>query len=169
MHNRMRIACAALAAFMAWIPSASAQATIDIEDFLVMPMTGVVDGQGSNELLLARVNTLREEVGGAKRLFITDLNGSLYILDKDTKKLTTYLDFNGIGDKPGIFHRITVENGFANGLINFQFDPDYAHNGKFYTIHLEDPAVNASAAPGNKSCPGLKSTFSGVGNVWPPG
>jgi hypothetical protein len=27
----------------------------------------------------------------------------------------------------------------ASGFISFEFDPDYAHNGKFYTIHLEDP------------------------------
>jgi hypothetical protein len=69
--------------------------TLTIEDYVVMPMTGLVDGKGSNELLLARVNTLREEAGGANRLFISDLNGPLYILDKATKQFTVYLDFNG--------------------------------------------------------------------------
>ena len=32
-----------------------------------MPMTGLVDGKGSTDSLLARVNTLREEPGGANR------------------------------------------------------------------------------------------------------
>ena len=54
---------------------ASGAATIDVEDFLAMPMTGLVDGQGSNDRLLSRVNTLREEAGGANRFFVSDLNG----------------------------------------------------------------------------------------------
>src|SRR5881296_4596323 len=99
-----RLGWLALAAGLASAPIGSGQATLDVEDFLVMPMTGLVDGKGSNELLLARVNTLREEVGGAKRLFISDLNGPLYILDKDTKKFSLYLDFNGNEGKKGLFH-----------------------------------------------------------------
>ena len=80
-----RLGWLALASGLASAPIGSGQATLDVEDFLVMPMTGLVDGKGSNELLLARVNTLREEAVGAKRLFISDLNGPLYILDKQTK------------------------------------------------------------------------------------
>jgi hypothetical protein len=68
-----------------------------------MPMTGLGDGKGSNDVLLARVNTLREEAGGARRQFISDLNGPLYILDKQTKAFTTYLNFNGRGGRPGLF------------------------------------------------------------------
>src|SRR5438094_10498104 len=85
----------------------SGAASIDLEDYLVMPITGRVDGKGSNELLLSRVNTLREEVGGAKRFFVSDLNGPLYIVDKDTKKISLYLDFNGNEGKKGLFRRLT--------------------------------------------------------------
>ena len=45
---------------------------------------------------LARVNYLRDEPGG-RRFFVNDLNGPLYILDKQTKTFTKYLDFNGAG------------------------------------------------------------------------
>jgi hypothetical protein len=41
---------------------ASAQITLEIRAFAMM-MTGRVDGQGNNEVLLARVNSLREEPG----------------------------------------------------------------------------------------------------------
>src|SRR5439155_20292602 len=58
---------------------AASQAIVNVEDFLVMPITGSIDGKASNEVLLSRVNTLREEAGGAGRLFISDLNGPLYI------------------------------------------------------------------------------------------
>src|SRR5262249_27396301 len=88
--------------------------TIDIQDFLEMPMTGLVDGNGSNDRLLSRVNTLREEVGGATRFFVSDLNGPLYIVDKATKTFSVYLDFNGNDGKKGIFRRLFIQQGYGN-------------------------------------------------------
>ncbi len=130
--------------------------TIEIKDFVTMPMTGAVDGAGQVMSLLSRVNFLREEPGGAKkRLFVNDLNGPLFILDKETKKLTTYLDFNGREGRGGLFHKLPFENGFSNGFISFTFDPDYARNGKFYTIHLEDPALPGTTMPDNTNFKGL--------------
>src|SRR5436309_15170705 len=105
MDRRLRIACLTLAMSVSWLSTSLAQATLEIKDFVVMPMTGKVDGKGSNELLLARVNTLREEVGGARRWLISDLNGTLYILDSDTKKFSLYLNFNGNEGKNGLFHK----------------------------------------------------------------
>ena len=95
---------------------------------------------------LARVNFLRDEPGG-RRFFVNDLNGPLYILDKQTKTFTTYLDFNGAGGRPGLFPKFTFERNFATGLTNFIFDPDYSRNGVFYTLHTEDPAASAPAMP----------------------
>jgi hypothetical protein len=94
--------------------------------------------------MLARVTSMREEPGGRRRFFLNDLNGPLYILDKSTKKLTTYLDFNGRDGRPGIFGKLAWEVGFANGLNHFQFDPDYTRNGKFYTVHIEEPTATGS-------------------------
>ena len=118
-------------------------------------MTGVALGKGTNEMLLARVNALREEPGGASRFFVADLNGPLYILDKQTKKLMTYLDFNGREGHSGLFHNLSWERGYGNGLNGFYFDPDYKRNGKFYTVHMEDPALTGSSMPDNKNFPGL--------------
>ena len=138
------------------ITGAVDQATLEIEDYVVTPMTGLVDGKGSNELLLSRVNTLREEVGGAKRLFISDLNGPLYILDKETKKFAVYLNFNGNEGKNGIFRKLTILQGYGNGLNGFYLDPDYTRNGKFYTMHIEDPALPGSNLPDNSNVPGAE-------------
>ena len=60
---------------------------------------------------------------------MNDLNGPLYILDKQSKQLTTYLDFNDPAGRPGLFQKLTFERNFATGLITFIFDPDYARNG----------------------------------------
>ena len=73
MQNEMRGACVALAVVVCSASPARAQPMLELRDFVVTPMTGLVDGKGNNEVLLSRVNTLREEVGGAKRIFISDL------------------------------------------------------------------------------------------------
>jgi hypothetical protein len=129
--------------------------TLELKDYAVLPITGLVDGKGQTDGMLARVNSLREEPGGANRFFANDLNGPLYILDKATRKLTTYLDFNGRDGRPGIFHKLSFDTGYAGGLVSLQFDPAYRTNGRFYTVHIEDPAIEASSLPDNASYPGL--------------
>ena len=126
---------------------------LELADYVQMPITGEIGGENTRGEL-ARVNFLREEPGG-RRFFVTDLNGPLYILDKATKQFTTYLDFNGLAGRPGLFRRLTFERNFATGLINVVFDPDYARNGVFYTIHMEDPTVGAPAEPKAGVVPGL--------------
>jgi hypothetical protein len=130
--------------------------SIDVEDFVETPMTGLTEGKGTNDVLLSRVNTIREEVGGSHRLFISDLNGPLYIFDKATKKFSIYLDFNGANGGKGIFRKLTTTQGYGNGLNGFYLDPEYAKNGRFYTTHIEDPALPGSNLPNNTSVPALK-------------
>src|SRR5215207_2610412 len=134
----------------------AARLALQLEDYVQMPITGELDGQNTRGLL-ARVNFLRDEPGG-RRFFVNDLNGPLYILDKQKKTFTTYLDFNGAGGRPGLFPKLTFERNFATGLINFQFDPDYPRNGVFYTLHMEDPAVAGDAAPRSGAVAGLDLT-----------
>jgi hypothetical protein len=155
----LRTAVLSLLALAGVSPAAdSPRIALEIKDYATMPITGVLDGKGQVNGLLSRVNFLREEPGGGKgRFFVNDLNGPLYILDKSSRKLTTYLDFNGRDGHNGVFHKLTYETGYANGFINFIFDPDYAHNGKFYTIHLEDPELPGSSLPDNTGVPGFKT------------
>jgi hypothetical protein len=132
--------------------------TLDLADYLAMPITGKLDGTGQTDGMLARVNSFREEPGGSGRVFVHDLNGPLYILDKKSKALTTYLNFNGRDGKPGIFRKLAWDVGFANGLVTFQFDPEYLSNGRFYTVHIEDPVVTAPAVPDNTNVPAFNVT-----------
>ncbi len=118
--------------------------TLQLADYAQMPITAQPNGQNTMAEL-SRVNFLRDEPGG-RRFFVNDLNGPLYILDKQTKTFTTYLNFNGAGGRPGLFQKFTFERNLAIGLTNVIFDPDYAHNGVFYTIHIEDPTVDVPAA-----------------------
>lgn len=145
--------------------------TLRLADYIAMPITGELAGENTRGQL-ARINFMREEPG-RRRFFVNDLNGPLYILDQDTKRLTTYLDFNGLAGRPGLFEKLTFERNFATGLINFLFDPDYARNGVFYTIHMEDPTVKASAMPRAGVVAGLDltgySTTPAIVSPVPPG
>ena len=86
----------------------AATLTLELKDFATLPITGKLDGAGQVDGMLARVNSIREEPGGAGRLFVTDMNGPIYILDKKTKALTTYLDFNGRGDRAGHLRQAAI-------------------------------------------------------------
>jgi len=127
---------------------------IVVTDYATLPMTGSPDGDGNNAGALARINTMRQEPSPRARFFVDDLTGPLYILDGETKTATKYLDLNGRAHG-GVFHRFTFEAGLASGFISFVFDPDYAKNGRFYTIHLEDVDSQVSAVPDNANVPGL--------------
>ena len=155
MRCRFTLAAGVISLVLCIPTAVSAQATLELRDFVVMPMTGLVDGKGTNDLLLSRVNTLREEAGGARRLFISDLNGPLYILDKESKAPKVYLDFNGRPGGKGMFRKLAITQGYGNGLNGFYLDPDYTRNGKFYTTHIEDPALPGSNLPDNTNVPAL--------------
>lgn len=126
-------------------PPAPTRLALELQDYAALPVTA--DNTNANtRAQLARVNYMRDEPGG-RRFFVNDLNGPLYLLDKQTKAFTPYLNFNGRGGRPGLFPKFTFELNFATGLTSFVFDPDYAKNGVFYTLHMEDPATDAPAAP----------------------
>ena len=112
-----------------------------MEDYANVPLSSLRgDGPYPSPIdyheVLARPNTLVSEPSNApasaSRFFVNDLNGVLYILDKKTKKFIPYIVF------PEVFPRMDTER-FASGIVTIQFDPDYAHNGKFYTVHTESP------------------------------
>ena len=126
---------------------AEAPLVLHIKDYATAPMTGSTTGTG-NGGSLARINMLREEPGGAGRFFVNDLNGPL---------VHPRQEHQGVHDLPrlqrprrpgpGSSTSFRSRPGYANGFISFQFDPDYRRNGKFYTIHLEEPAAPGSVLP----------------------
>lgn len=140
------LACACSAASAQTAPKAL---EAGLADYLEMPITG--SGQ------LARVNFLIEEPG-ASRLFISDQTGTLYIVDKNTRRHVPYINLNGSAGSNGLFARFAVEFSFASGLLGFTFDPEYRQNGTFYTVHLENPASTEPATPKSGVLPGLDAS-----------
>src|SRR6516225_11154667 len=123
-----------------------------LEDYAGLPLSspthagkppGPIDYMGQ----LGRVNSLRSEPADAPlsafRFFVDDQSGTLYLLDKTTKKFTPYLNF------AEIFPKFVSDTGNTSGIVSIAFDPGYTKNGKFYTVHVEKPDLAGSANPTN--------------------
>ncbi|HHY84395.1 MAG TPA: PQQ-dependent sugar dehydrogenase [Verrucomicrobia bacterium] len=105
---------------------------------------------------LSRINFLRSEPPDAPlahtRFFVPDLNRNLYILDRSNRAFSVYINFQAV------FPKFDNDEGHAGGLITVAFDPAYASNGVFYTVHMENPNDGGSALPVNTALPGLDTT-----------
>jgi Glucose / Sorbosone dehydrogenase len=161
-----------LAAILAAGPAALAQypaqsqvskdgTAIMLEDYANPPLSSPTHGGANSTAIdyktqLGRVNTLRPEPANAplaaSRIFVDDMNGTLYILETATKKFTPYLKF------ADIFPKFASDKGNASGIVSITFDPGYAKNGKFYTVHVENPVLEGSATPINTQVPSLNLT-----------
>lgn len=119
---------------------------------------------------LARINFMRAEPtnapGFGSRYFVCDQDRNLYILPKTNPLATNtwikYINFEEV------FPRFDNDPGFAGGLNTFQFDPGYAANGIFYTVHMETTTA-PTLGPTNGSLPGFNTNgYTTTGVINPP-
>jgi hypothetical protein len=146
--------------------------TVMLEDYATPPLSSATHGGDTATEInfkgqLGRVTALRAEPANAplaaSRIFVDDQNGTLYIMDTATKKFTPYLKFKDI------FPNFASDKGNASGIVSITFDPGYAKNGKFYTVHVENPVLSGNATPVNTATPSLNLTgYSTTATVNPP-
>ncbi len=179
--NRLRLGL--LACCLAAAPAAFAQYPTDfqikkdgtavmLEDYANPPLSSPTHGGANSTAIdykaqLGRVTVLRPEPANAplasSRVFVDDQNGTIYILDTATKKFTPYLKFTDI------FPKFASDRGNATGIVSITFDPGYAKNGKFYTVHVENPVLPGSATPVNTAAPSLNlNGYTTTDTVNPP-
>jgi len=104
----------------------------------------------------ARINHLGEVPDGSGRLYVPDLNGKLYMIEGETPE--AYLDV-GAAFAPAFFSGRGLGQGFGFAT----FHPEFAQNGKLYTIHTEQ----ASLAPrGPDFRQQANTAFHGVVTEW---
>lgn len=115
----------------------------------------------------ARINFFREAPDG--RLFVNDLRGQLYRLDAGLNP-QVYLDIDADNGGAGsVFPASWYRNGLAAGLISFEFHPEFATNGLFYTLHTEraaDTAATPDFAPTDLGDPPSGVTYHTVLTEW---
>src|SRR5688572_30285632 len=75
----------------------------------------------------ARISYVRDLPDG--RRFANDSRGFLYQLDRDNKP-SVYANVVAI-------FPLLVYNRLESGFIGFEFHPEFARNGLFYTVHVE--------------------------------
>jgi hypothetical protein len=147
---------------------------VSVQDYASLPLSSRTTGSYPPPInygdQLGRVNFLRSEPPNAplssSRFFVNDLNRSLYLLNKTNKAFTVYINFETVFPN---FVNVYQGSGWACGLVTFAFDPNYASNGKFYTVHVENPLKNASAVPTNGALPGFDlSGYTTTAVVNPP-
>jgi glucose/arabinose dehydrogenase len=87
-----------------------------------------------------RINYVGEVPDGSGRLYVPDLNGMMYLIDDGEP--VDYLDV-GAEFRPYFWNHAGLGSGF--GFVTFH--PDFADNGKFYTVHTEGNRLDERPQP----------------------
>jgi hypothetical protein len=141
----LSLACACAVALHAQItqnpipePIVKGLISIELRELTRLPDTRSMLGPGQdvNPAGRARINVVRELPDG--RRFVNDSRGLIYLLDARNQP-SVYLNITTLFPH-AIYSRL------ASGLIGFDFHPEFATNGLFYTVHGE-------RAPGNPATP----------------
>jgi hypothetical protein len=108
--------------------------SVEIKDVVRLPQTRGLRpaDQDVNPAGWARISYLRDSPDG--RRFVNDSRGFLYLLDRENKP-SVYANV-------GAIFPLTVYNRLESGFIGFDFHPEFARNGLFYTVHAERVAGN---------------------------
>jgi hypothetical protein len=109
---------------------------VEIKDVVRLPDTRGVRplDQDVNPAGWARVQFVRDLPDG--RRFANDSRGFLYLLDKANQP-SVYVNF-------ATMFPHAIYNRLESGLIGFDFHPEFAKNGLFYTVHGERAMGNPS-------------------------
>jgi len=110
---------------------------VEIRDLTRLPDTRamVPAGQDVNPAGWARVSFVRDLPDG--RRFTNDSRGLLYLLDRDNKPTV----YTNVAEA----FPFAIYNRLESGFIGFDFHPEFAKNGLFYTVHGERAIGNPAA------------------------
>jgi glucose/arabinose dehydrogenase len=104
---------------------------LTLRDFAAFPKSDPVPAPTDPRLMRqARINYLGEVPDRSGRLFVPDLNGTLYLVRNGTPQ--PYLDVRG-----AVGADFWSGRGLGSGFGFVAFHPQFARNGRFYTVHTE--------------------------------
>ncbi len=104
---------------------------LTVEEFAQFPKTEPVPAPIDQRLMRhARINYLGEVPDGSGRMYVPDLNGKMYLVENGTPHV--FLDIN---EQFG--PNVVSGRGLGTGSGFITFHPEFASNGKFYTVHTE--------------------------------
>jgi glucose/arabinose dehydrogenase len=130
---------------------------LQLEEFVQLPQSQPTPPPTDQRLVRRnRINYLGEVPDGSGRLYVPDLNGKLYMIEGRTPQ--AYLDV-GAAFAPAFFSGRGLGQGFGFAT----FHPEFAQNGRFYTVHVEQASL-ATRAP--DYIQGGNIVFHGVITEW---
>ncbi|MEU6710394.1 PQQ-dependent sugar dehydrogenase [Nonomuraea sp. NPDC046802] len=133
--------------------------TLTLEEFASFPKSETIPEPIDQRLVRwARINYLDQIPDGSGRLYANDLNGKLYLLDK-SRQPREYLDVATTFAPDFVSGR-----GLGSGFGFAAFHPDFARNGKLYTVHTEWGNALTTKTPDLPAQPDTK--FHGVITEW---
>ncbi|WP_219463704.1 PQQ-dependent sugar dehydrogenase [Nonomuraea rhizosphaerae] len=171
----VRYLLAALLAIVLWAPPAAAMDSTPLDDpipenptpsgltltltpYASFPKTETTPAPTDARLVRwARINNLGTIPDGTNRQFANDLNGKLYLVRDGQPQ--EYLDVAATFAPDFLSGR-----GLGSGFGYAAFHPDFARNGKFYTVHTEWDAALTTKTPDLTPQPGTR--FHGVITEW---
>ncbi|WP_235921431.1 PQQ-dependent sugar dehydrogenase [Lentzea tibetensis] len=120
---------------------------LEIEEVATLPQSTAVPPPTDVRLKQwNRINYFGEVPDRSGRTYVPDLNGRMYLLDHGTQHV--YLD---VGAAVGAdFH---TYRGLGSGFGFVAFDPKFARNGRFYTVHTEAGNALTTKKPDLPSAP----------------
>lgn len=92
---------------------------------------------------LTRINYVGHSNDGSGRYFVPDLRDKLHVIDNGT--VSTYLDIKAA------FPNFVDSPNLGTGFGFVAFHPEFASNGKFYTVHTEAGSALTSKTPDYQS------------------
>lgn len=105
---------------------------IEVEEYVQLPESQTTPATGDRRLIRHnRINYIGEVPDGSGRKFVPDLNGPMYLVEDDGSYVE-YLDVRAAFEDD--FHN---HAGLGTGFGFVEFHPEFAENGKFYTVHTE--------------------------------
>jgi hypothetical protein len=114
---------------------------IVVREFASFPKSEPVPEPGDHRLIRqARINYLGEVPDGSRRLYVPDLNGTLYLIVSGTPQ--RYLDV-----KDAVGADFFSGRGVGSGFGFVTFHPEFRSNGKFYSVHTEAFDALTTRAP----------------------
>ncbi len=116
------------------VPVTKRGLTVEIRDVVRLPDTRGLRPPDQDVVPAgwARVSFVRDLPDG--RRFVNDSRGMLYLLDRN--------------NQPSLYANVAaafpfaVYNRLESGFIGFDFHPEFARNGLFYTVHAERASGN---------------------------
>ena len=120
----LRLACLAAALPAVFAAASGSPLTLEIKDFVELPITGKLDGKGQTDGMLARVNVVAR---GTRRrdsvLRQRSQRSAVHPRQEHRRRSRPISTSTAARVTPGCSTASPYETGYANGLVSVQFDP----------------------------------------------